>query len=77
MEYARLIIISSPVGDFFQSWLFHGFVVLASKAIRVGTVLVARYYKSHNRLKERWIWINFQVELSWFVFIEKKKQTGP
>jgi hypothetical protein len=23
MEYARLIIISSPVGDFFQSWLFH------------------------------------------------------
>jgi hypothetical protein len=24
MEYARLIIISSPVGDLFQSWLFHG-----------------------------------------------------
>ena len=23
MEYARLIIISSPVGDLFQSWLFH------------------------------------------------------
>jgi len=23
MEYARLIIISSLVGDFFQSWLFH------------------------------------------------------
>jgi hypothetical protein len=38
MEYARLIIISSPVGDFFQSWLFHGFVVLASKANGVSTV---------------------------------------
>jgi hypothetical protein len=23
MEYARLIIISSSVGDFLQSWLFH------------------------------------------------------
>jgi hypothetical protein len=49
MEYARLIIISSSVGDFLQSWLFHLLLFINSLLIFSGinACFAGIFYWSH------------------------------